>query len=127
MRTMTKKAALLSAALAVTLLSGCACNDRLDALEARVGTVEKTANDALAAANRAQSTADGAAAAAADAQQTTQWKPSAAWLRSAAASDLSRVDRPGPDLASLPRAHRPYGGVRGAVSFPGCVDSLVVR
>ena len=34
MRTMTKKAALLSAALAVTLLSGCACNDRLDALEA---------------------------------------------------------------------------------------------
>ena len=67
MRTMTKKAALLSAALAVTLLSGCACNDRLDALEARVGTVEKTANDALAAANRAQSTADGAAA---DAQKS---------------------------------------------------------
>ncbi|HQY69672.1 MAG TPA: alanine-zipper protein [Pseudomonadales bacterium] len=70
MRTMTKKAALLSAALAVTLLSGCACNDRLDALETRVGTVEKTANDALAAANRAQSTADGAAAAAADAQKS---------------------------------------------------------
>jgi len=70
MRTMTKKAALLSAALAITLLSGCACNDRLDALETRVGTVEKTANDALAAANRAQSTADSAAAAAADAQKS---------------------------------------------------------
>ena len=58
MRTMSKKAALLSAALAVTLLSGCNSNARLDALDARVGTVEKTANDALAAANRAQSTAD---------------------------------------------------------------------
>ncbi len=70
MRTMTKKAALLSAALAVTLLSGFACNDRIDALDARVGAVEKTANDALAAANRAQSTADSAAAAAADAQKS---------------------------------------------------------
>ena len=70
MRTMTKKAALVSAALAITLLSGCACNDRLDALEPRVGPVEKTANDALAAANRAQSTADSAAAAAADAQKS---------------------------------------------------------
>lgn len=70
MRTMTKKAAILSAALAVVLLSGCSCNDRLDALDARIGTVEKTANDALAAANRAQSTADSAAAAAADAQKT---------------------------------------------------------
>ena len=70
MRNLSKKAALLSAALAITLLSGCACNDRLDALDARVGTVEKTANDALAAANRAQSTADGAAAAAAEAQKT---------------------------------------------------------
>ena len=53
--------------------------------------------------------------------QTTQLKPSAAWLRSAAASDLSRVDRPGPDFASLPRTHRLSGGVRGAVSFRGCV------
>ena len=70
MRNLSKKAALLSAALAITLLSGCACNDRLDALDARVGTVEKTANDAMAAANRAQSTADGAAAAAAEAQKT---------------------------------------------------------
>jgi outer membrane murein-binding lipoprotein Lpp len=69
MRTMTKKAALLSAALAVTLLSGCNSNARLDALDARVGTVEKTANDALAAANRAQSTADSAASAAAEAQK----------------------------------------------------------
>ena len=69
MRTMSKKAALISAALAVTLLAGCNCNKRLDALEARVGTVEKTANDALAAANHAQSTADSAAAAAAEAQK----------------------------------------------------------
>ena len=70
MRNMSKKAALISAVLAVTLLSGCSCTKRLDALEARVGTVEKTANDALAAANRAQSTADSAAAAAAEAQKT---------------------------------------------------------
>jgi hypothetical protein len=70
MRTMSKKAALLSAAFAITLLSGCACNDRLDALEAKVGGVETTANNALAAANRAQSTADAAAAAAADAQKS---------------------------------------------------------
>lgn len=70
MRNMTKKAALLSAVLAVTLATGCSCNKRLDDLEARVGTVEKTANDALAAANRAQSTADAAAAAAADAQKS---------------------------------------------------------
>jgi outer membrane murein-binding lipoprotein Lpp len=69
MRTMSKKAALLSAALAVTLLSGCNSNTRLDALDARVGTVENTANDALAAANRAQSTADSAASAAAEAQK----------------------------------------------------------
>ena len=66
MRTMTKTAVLLSAALAVTLLSGCNNNARLDALDARVGTVEKTANDALAAANRAQTTADSAASAAAE-------------------------------------------------------------
>lgn len=69
MHTMTKKAALLSAALAVALLSGCADTKRLDALDARVGTVEKTANDAMAAASRAQSTADSAATAAADAQK----------------------------------------------------------
>jgi hypothetical protein len=72
MRNMSKKGALLSAALAVTLLSGCACNleERIDALETRVGAVEQTANDAMAAANRAQATADGAAAAAAAAQKT---------------------------------------------------------
>ncbi len=70
MRTMKKKVALVSAALAIALLAGCSCNDRLDALDARVGTVEQTANNALSAANRAQSTADSAAAAAADAQKT---------------------------------------------------------
>lgn len=70
MRTMKKKAALVSAALAIVLLSGCSCNDRFDAIDARIGTVEQTANNALAAANRAQSTADNAAAAAADAQKT---------------------------------------------------------
>jgi len=71
MRTLTKKVSLASAVLAVAVLSGCACgNDRMDALEARVGTVETTANDAMAAANRAQSSADQAAAAAAAAQKT---------------------------------------------------------
>ena len=69
MKTLSRKTSLLGAALALTLLAGCSCNDRLDPLEARVGTVEKTANDALAAANRAQSTADSAAAAAAEAQK----------------------------------------------------------
>jgi len=71
MRTLSKKVTLASALLAVGILSGCACgNERLDALEARVGDVEATANDAMAAANRAQSSADSAAAAAAAAQKT---------------------------------------------------------
>ena len=70
MRTMSKKAVLLSAALAVTLLAGCDCTKQIKALEARVGTVEKTANDALAAAIRAQSSADAAAAAAEEAKKS---------------------------------------------------------
>lgn len=70
MRTMSKKVAILSAALAVVLLSGCDNTKQIDALEARVGTVERSANDAMAAANRAQSSADAAAAAAADAQKS---------------------------------------------------------
>ena len=71
MRTMSKKVALLSAVLAVTLLSGCENNTkRVEALEARVGTVETSANNAMSAASRAQATADAAAAAAADAQKS---------------------------------------------------------
>lgn len=70
MRTMSKKAAIVAAALAITLLSACSHTKEFDAINARIGSVEKSASDAMGAANRAQSSADAAAAAAAESQKT---------------------------------------------------------
>jgi hypothetical protein len=53
--------------LSLALLTGCASNSRVDAVEAKANSAQQTADAAMAAAQRAQQTADQALRAANDA------------------------------------------------------------
>ncbi len=67
MKSVMTKSGLAIMGLSLVLMTGCASNARVDAVEAKANTAQQTADAAMAAAQRAQQTADQALRAANDA------------------------------------------------------------
>lgn len=67
MKTVITKSGLAIMGVSLALLTGCASNARVDAVEATANSAQQTANAAMEAAKRAQQTADQALRAANDA------------------------------------------------------------
>lgn len=69
MKSVMTKSSMAAMGLALVLMTGCATNARVDAVEAKANSAQQTADAAMAAAQRAQQTADQALRAANDANE----------------------------------------------------------